>query len=279
MSDEFASQANQPGWQQAPGTPEAVSIVAPPPLQVQIIPPPGANGSCDLLTVNAGATLNPATGVPLGIPTNFAWAVKWGALALLLSQEGEDSDDFRAGYCRQRYEESCEVCRMMPVVMTAALNGVSVFPQSVGEFDAYRPTWAGSNGPPDAIGTCGQNMIAVAPPPISTPISVTMDVVQNAVVPSADSDFVQIGREYFVAILDEAQHIACFKSGGDEFADTVPLHQNFIRAAANYNDRLKAMSIYLNSMGSQSEAEKKIRPRRESDAEVVTNARNARDNE
>jgi hypothetical protein len=85
----------------------------------------------------------------------------------------------------------------------------------------------------------------------------------------ADGDFVQLGREYLDALLNEAQHLAVFKSGGQEFADTVPLHQEFVKAAANYNDRLKAMQIYLAAIGAQSNAETKARPRRESDVEEV----------
>ena len=42
----------------------------------------------------------------------------------------------------------------------------------------------------------------------------------------------------------------------------------FVEAAAEVNDKLRAMSIYLNAMGAQSTEETKIRPRRESDAEV-----------
>jgi hypothetical protein len=111
-------------------------------------------------------------------------------------------------------------------------------------------------------------MVAIAPPPdASGPYSVRLDVVRNAVVPVADGDFIQLGREYASPVLDEAFHIAMFKSGGSEFADTVPLHQSFIRAAANYNERLKALSIYLNPIQSQSTEETKVRARRESDAE------------
>ena len=267
MTDEFASQANQPGWQQNPGTPEAFSVVAPPPLQVQLVPPPINIGFLDLLTVNSGADLDPSVGVELGIPTNFAWVAKYGALAALLSQDGEPRDDFRAGYCRQRYEEGCDLARRMPVVVTAALNGVQVFPQSVAELDAFRPTWECEVTPPDAVACAGQNLVAACPPPGTSPVSMTLDVVQNAVVPEADTEFLQIGREFLQVILGEAEHLALFKSGGSEFGDSVPLHQAFVMAAATCNDRLKASSIYLNAIAAQSESEKKLRPRRETDDE------------
>jgi hypothetical protein len=159
---------------------------------------------------------------------------------------------------------------MMPVVVTAAIDEVDVFPQSVAELDAFRPGWAGVDGSPDAVACAGQNMVAIAPPPdVFGPYGFRADVVRNAVVPTVDADFIQLGREYLDAVIDEAFHIALFKSGGSEFADTVPLHQAFIKTAASHNDRLKAMSVYLNAMASQSTEETKTRPRRESDAEIT----------
>ena len=173
------------------------------------------------------------------------------------SQDGEPRDDFRANYCRQRYDEGCELARKMPVVVTAALDGAQVFPQAVGELDAFRPMWTCEVGPPDAVATCGQNMIAVAPPTDTGSHTFTADVVRNAVVPVADGDFLQIGRENFDDIMNEAFHLAQFKSGGKEFSDSIPSHQAFVKSAATYNDRLKAMSIFLNAMASQSDEEKK----------------------
>jgi hypothetical protein len=270
MNDEFGASSITPGWNLSPGDPQSYSIVAPPPLQVQLIPPPLANGVSDCLTVNSGVALNPSVGVPLGIPTNFVWAVKWGTLADLLSQDGEPRDDFRAGYCRQRYDEAIDLARAMPVILTSGLNDVDVFPQSVAELDAFRPEWASTSGVPDAVASAGQNLIAIAPPPdAGGPYSLRCDVVRNAVVPVNDTDFVQIGREWIDSIVDEAFHISLFKSGGSEFSDTIPLHQSFIKSAAAYNDKLKACSIYLNALQSQSTEEKKSRPHRESDAEVT----------
>jgi hypothetical protein len=266
FSDEFAAGGYEVGWNLNPGDPESHSIIGPPPLQVQLIPVPLDKGQCDLLTVNSGAALNPAGPVVLGVPNNFSWVVKWGALADLLSQDGEPRDDFRANYCRQRYDEGCEIARLMPVILNCGLNEIQVFPQAVAELDSFRPDWAGTDSAPDSVGVAGQNIIAIAPPPDNVvPYSFRADVVRNAVVPSLDADFVQIGREYWDPILDEAFHIAIWKCGGQEFADTLPSHQAFVRSAANYNSRLKSTSIYLNAMGQQSSAENKERPRVESD--------------
>lgn len=270
MSDEFSAGATIPGWNLNPDTPESYSIVGPPPLQVQLIPPPIDSGQIDLLSVDSGAALDPTIGVALGIPTNYVWAVKWGALADLLSQDGEPRDDFRANYCRQRYDEACELARKMPVILTTALDEVQVLPSAVADLDALRPDWAASTGVPDSVGIAGQNLVAVAPPPDAlAPYSFRADVVRNAVVPIVGGDFIQIGREYIDEIINEAHHLALFKDGGQEFADTVPLHQSFIKSAAGYNERLLAMSIYLNCMAEQSNKENSIRQRRQSDSEVI----------
>lgn len=266
ITDEFSAQSNAPNWSNSPDMPFGVSIIGPPPLQLQLVPPPIANGRCQLLTVNTGAALDPAAGIPLGVPNNFWWAVKWGTLARLLSQDGEPRDDFRANYCQQRYEEACEYSRIMPVILDSYVNGNQVFPQTVSEFDAFDPTWGGSSGQPDSIACCGQNMVAFKSVPDNVaPYSAALDVIQNAVVPASDGDFIQIGREFISAIYSEAQHIAMFKSGGSEFSDSFPLHQAFMREAGIYNEKLRASSIYLNAMSDQSNEDKKERPRRETD--------------
>lgn len=74
------------------GVPAEYSVMAPPPITLQLAPPALANGTLELLTVNAGAALNPASSATvLGIPDNLCAAIKWGALSDLLSKDGRKS--------------------------------------------------------------------------------------------------------------------------------------------------------------------------------------------
>lgn len=64
---------------------------------------------------------------------------------------------------------------------------------------------------------------------------------------TSDTQYVQLGEEDLDALLDEALHISAFKHGGDLFLSTIPLHQNFLRTAAERNSRLlvsRAFKMY-----------------------------------
>lgn len=268
-ADEWAFNAFLPAWNLNAGTPDSHSVIGPPPLTLQLSPIPVDEGQLEFLTVNAGADLNPAAGVLLGVPDDFSWAVKWGAMADLLSIQGEPLDNARAQYCQQRWEQAEEIIRINARIVNAAINEQMTFVQPVGDLDAFQPTWEVTAGAPTMIGSAGLNMIALAVPPDAGPYSVSLDVVRNAPVPSADTDKIQIGREDLDAVLDYAQHLAAFKMGGQEFMATMPLYQRFIRQAGIYNDRLRATSMYLSAIQAQSWSETKVRPRRESDVQLT----------
>jgi hypothetical protein len=78
--------------------------------------------------------------------------------------------------------------------------------------------------------------------------SATVSVVQNAPVPVAETDFIQVARDDYDTIIDYAQHLALFKTGGAEFAATVSLYQKFEQKAAQYNGRLADMGFFEWSM-------------------------------
>jgi hypothetical protein len=49
-------------------------------------------------------------------------------------------------------------------------------------------------------------------------------------------------------ILDYAQHMACLKMGGQEFADTMPLLKGFFAAAQETNKRLMRLGLNFEEM-------------------------------
>lgn len=268
-ADEWAFSAFHPDWNLNAETPSAHSVIGPPPLTLQLSPVPIASGQLELITVNAGADLDPTTGVVLGVPDNFSWAVKWGALSDLLSKRGQAFDPLRQQYCEQRWQQAEEIIRISPCVLTAAVNEKMAFVQPVGDLDAFNTTWEETDGFPAAVGTAGFNLICLAPPPDNTqPYSITLDVVRNAVIPTADASQIQLGREEVDVILDYAVHLASFKMGGQEFLSTLPLFQNFVKHAAVYNDRLRGSSVYASTMQAETWGETKVRPRRESDVQL-----------
>jgi len=248
-TDEWAAQAFQNNWNLKPQTPNGFSIAAVAPLVLSIIPPPSVHGTAELVTVNSGAALNPAAGVSLGIPDDFAWVVRMGALADLLNRDGQARDAKRAEYAQARWTEGIALAKIFNSVVNAYINGVQVVPQSVRSFSTYRAGWQNeAPGAPNAIGVMSWNLVAIASQPDAGPYSLLFDLVQNAPVPVIAGDFLQVGREDLDVILDYAQHLASFKSGGDEFMDTVPLYQNTVGAAKARNDRLRLEIPFYDSL-------------------------------
>lgn len=243
--DEFAAGSYQTDWELNPvNPPKEFSVSLTPPVQLQLIPPPATNGQLDLVVVSSGPAFDPANvSTPLLVPDDLASGVKWGALADLLSADGQPRDRTRAQYCEQRYAESVELARMLPSILNAQLNGVDMDLGSLFDLDAYKPNWQAARGQPTFGGFSGRNLLALGLTPDNV-YSVGFDLVRNMPVPAAPTDYLQVGMDQLNVILDYAQHLACFKLGGQDFLATIPLYQNLLKAAAMQNGRLKAAAFY-----------------------------------
>ena len=256
--DEFRLQAFLYGYQNH-GTPQAYSVAATPPLTMQIAPPFESPANIELVVTQTGAALNPATGVLLGIPDEFAWAVRFGALADLLSMPGEASDPQRAKYCQQRWDEGVTAARTFAPVVAAQINGVPVMPESLHNLDAYSWGWRSAGGAPVVLALAGWNLVALSPVPDAGPYSVTLDVVTTPT-PVNDTDQVQLGREDLDAVLSYAVHLAAFKQGGAEFSASGSAFNDFALGVKSRNARIEAMIPSLGKFVEQNRDESRQVP-------------------
>lgn len=243
--DELGAGSFTPGWEQDPDNPpRAFSVSLTPPVQMQLIPPPATNGQIDVVLVSSGPSLDPANvATLLSVPDDLSPGVKWGALADLLSADGQARDRVRAEYCEKRYAEAVELAGMLPSALEIQVNNVTLDTGSVFDLDAYMPEWQNSHAAPTFAGLVGRNMLGLGLTPDAA-YSVTVDLVRNMPVPAAPTDYLQVGLDQVDPILDYAQHLACFKMGGNDFLRTMPLYQNLLRAAALQNSRIKAAAFY-----------------------------------
>lgn len=262
--DEHRLNAYRGGWSVNPETPEAYAMVAAPPTRLQLAPVPLDAGDLDLLTVRTGAPLDPTTlgGVPLGIPDNYSWIVKWGALACLLAKDGPCRDPARAAYCEKRWQDGLAMVRGAPSVVQAEINGVPVQPCSLVELDSYAPNWQNNAGPgkPTVIAVAGHNLIAVAEPVPDGVYSVTLDLIPRFPVPLAGADYLEVGREHLETLLDYAAHLAVFKCGAAETQATFAAYEALMRMAALHNARLRARAEDYLAMHEHPAREQKRRP-------------------
>ncbi len=266
--DEWAMGANTAmTWPQNPGDPQAYSIAAPPPLTLQLQPPPSISGTLDLVTVDSGADLNPAIGVLLGIPDDFAWVVKFGVLADLLGADGLARDEDRSKYCIARWQEGIQLARIYTSIMQLQVNDVPVYVCSLQELDSGSYAWQSTSGQPVVGALAGLNLLALAGDGNNGGVpdavyGVSADVVRRAPVPVNDGEDIQVGREDLDSILRYAEHIAAFKMGGTEFHATDIHYQGFMRGASFYNARLRANARNFNVLKDRATLEESRRPRR-----------------
>lgn len=246
-----------------PGTPSAYLMSTQPPLSFDVDTPPAFAGSYELLTVNAGAALNPTVPSTFPIPNDWIHVIKWGALADLLSRESNSKDALRAQYCNQRYEMGVKALSAASALLGMRIANVPLQIDSVRGADSYRTNWQGETpGMPDTILHSGLNLIALVPAPDAPtiPYSLTATVVENAPIPVVDGDFIQVARDTLDVILDMSVHIAMFKAGGAEFGSTIPLFERFIKSAALYNHKLAEIAEYKSIIYGQSSLEKEFAP-------------------
>ena len=267
--DEWAfGAASAMTWPQNPGTPQSYSIATEPPLSVQLNPYPSANGTVDLLTVNAGADLDPTIPTLLGIPDDFAWVVKFGALADKLGEDGPARDPLRSEYCESRWDEGIQLAKIYTSIMQLRVNDMPIYTTSVQEFDSGNYAWQSQSGRPNVGALSGFNVLALAGDGATgfgvpdAAYGISADVVRRAIVPVADGDFLQIGREQLDSILRYAEHLAAFKMGGEEFAATKTQYQGMLKAALVYNERLRANIKNFAALTDRRQLEAERRPRR-----------------
>jgi len=246
-----------------PGTPSVYLLSAQPPISFDVDCPPGAAGQYELITVEAGPALVAGTPQTLSVPDDWVHLIKWGALADLLSRDTNARDDQRAAYCEARYRMGLKALEDAPALLAMRIGNVPLEVDSVRSADLYNTSWEGQTPAlPTAALHMGLNLIALAPMPdkglsvygagaygagaysSSVPYSLMATVVENAPVPILNGDPIQVGRDDLDVIIDYAQHLALFKTGGAEFARTMPLLKRFLTQASIYGLKLSELGEF-----------------------------------
>jgi hypothetical protein len=262
--DNLAFEYYQPGYLQAPSdVPNAYDIVTSPPLSLDVDVPPAQAGRYDMVVLQSGTVLAPPTNTVLGLPDDFCWVAKWGALADLLGRESEATDRQRADFCLKRYMDGMKLLSKSSWMLLGQIQGVPVDTPSLAEMDQYAPEWDSDPTAVESIVTCGIDFFAVSPVPddVNNPISVFLNVVGNAPVPTVDNDYVQVSRDAWDAVLSYAQFLASFKMGGSDFTNAKDLETDFISMAAATNSHLQAMGIFSDVLDAQGHRQERVQER------------------
>lgn len=251
--DTVAQEFYEAGFWQAPGgRPQTFMLSSEPPLSWDVDVPPGQPGSYEAVVLQSGTAFNPPTATTLlGIPDDFAWVAEWGAMADLLGRESEATDRERAAYCLRRYQDGLNLLLKTPWVMLGKVNGQAVSVDAIAAADRYMPEWDSN---PAGFGPClvigGVDFLAG---PVGSGIGMT--VLGNAPVPVNNTDYVQVSRSDWDAVLDCAQSLACFKMGGAEFQQALELESRFVQACSAENARLKSTGSFADILVQRGQAQ------------------------
>jgi len=247
-----------PDFPQESGDPMAWGILGSPPQAITFDTLANQPNSLDILAILGGSTVSSPS--PLLIPDDWAWVMKWGMISDLLSKEAESNDRMRASYAEQRFQEGIRLMMELPWLMQARIDNVPCDSPAVEEMDQYDLGWESRSDAQMGIVRGGIDLFAVSPKP-SGNVSVSLSLVGSAPVPVADGDYVQLPRENINAILDEAEHLAQFRHGGQEFLHSIPLHQNFIQAAMDSNRRVRESGIFATTLRPPVSRQSEVDPR------------------
>jgi hypothetical protein len=257
------------GYTQNPaGTPLVYLQSTEPPLSFDTDTPPGFGGTYEIVAVVSPGGLFVYSPSLLYVPDDWAWVIKWGALADLMSKESNAKDSERAEYCNKRYQLGMKLLAQAPALLAMRIGNVPLLIDSVRDLDLYNPGWEGLT--PATPGTAvhiGLNLVGFAAPPDDNPIgggnnySCTATVVRNAPIPASTSAYLQVAREDLDVIIDYAQHLAAFKMGGQEFLAAMPLLERFLTAAMIRNSKLKEMGEFTQYLLGLSQRQEQMAPR------------------
>lgn len=236
-----------PTYRQQTGTPARYDILGSPPLALTVDVAPNESNAIELLVMNAGSTIT-STSAPLQIPDDWMPVLKWGVLFELLSKEAESTDQQRANYAKQRYQEGLRAISSQPWLLNGFLNDQAVDIVPVIGKDRFSLNWQNNAAAWPSLVVGGVDLIAPCPIPTSDPLAVTLTVVGNAPIPTTDDSFVQAPRDVLDAILDYAQHLAAWKMAGDEAQEAEPLYQSFVSYAMRTNARLRESGIFATDL-------------------------------
>lgn len=255
-SDEWSTSAYVSDLTQS--DPDTFSAGVEPPLNITLAPPPNAPGMLELLTIESQSLLTIPCSTTLLVPSDFSPAIYWGVLGDLLSIPMEAQDPLRAKYAFDRYDQFTELLLHYPFVFSCKANDQPVYVDAVETLDIYDPYWRSVQANPQVAGLSGQNLVAF---PCAAPQNISLFVLANANIPLSDTDCVKRDRSVMDAIIGYAVHCGLFKSGGEEFASSMPLLTRIVELAAQRNIKIQALSTFRKMLYQTAQREDQIAPK------------------
>jgi len=258
--DYYQAQAYAGSAFPATGRPNAYITTYTPTLAVDIYPPARTQSVLRLDVVKSGTEFVPETSASLvGLPDDASWLLKYRGLDDLLSGDGLSRAIELSDYSARRWQEGLELLAQYQSLLWSTINGKRMTISSLAQLTAQRPDWEGSSGTPRSLHMLNWNRFACYPVPDDEYV-LELQIVRKAPIPTADSDYIQVGREQMQAIYDYAQHIALFKCQGVEFSQSLPLLEQAMQAAKESMASLAGSSVNWTLQQRLNRKDREMRP-------------------
>ena len=256
-TDAWAVDKDNPTWITNPDSPQQFSEAELAPLTIQVSPPPISAGAMDALTVDSLTLDLTSAATVFAIPDEWVWAVKYGALSLLLNSESQLVDPLRGEYAEQRYQQAVTFAKDARSIIRATVNGQPLNVDTLANLDASNPFWRNQSGTPYTAGAL-YDILSI--PPADGTYSIACDVVQSAPIPIALGSYMPVGQEELGHIINYCTHILSFKCGGLDLKSTLPVHDSVMKAVAGRKAINAAKIKYLTPLLGQAQKEWAQRP-------------------
>ena len=246
-----------PLYQLNPGTPQTFSLSSEPPLSWQVDVPPAQPGTYEAIVLQSGAPFNPPTPTLVGIPNDLSFVLEFGALADILSQEPESTDNERASYCLKRYQEGLQLMLKTPWIQLGKINGEAVSCDSIADTDRYDPEWdSNPTGFGPVIVTGGIDWIAA---PVGSGVGITC--LGNAPITDPSGVYLQVSRSNWDTVMDLAQVRSMFKLGGTDFKDSLEIEKRAIQNCSAENTRLRSLGAFSDILDQRGQSQERSQNR------------------
>jgi hypothetical protein len=252
-----------PLYQLPSGTPQTFQLSSEPPLSFDVDIPPAQPGVYEAVVSQSGTPFSPPAATLLGIPNDWAYLLEYAALADLLSREAEATDRQRASYFAKRYIDGLKVMQNTPWIMLGNVNGIACSVDALEVTDRYSVGWdlnPSDFGP--VIVTAGMDFIAA-----SVGSSIGLTVLANAPLLDPSGTYLQVSRDQWEQVLNEAQFLASIKMSGAEFMAATELDKEFILFCSGENSRLKSLGAFGDVIAQRAQGQDRVQERYSSNKE------------
>lgn len=258
--DNYAADAGLNNWLGGATIPRAFSQSNQTPLELQLIPPAAAAGVLETISASSLMLNLTSAATTFNVPDEWIHAIKWGAIAELVSVQSQLADPVRSQYATSRYNQAVDYAKLLNrSIVRAVYNNTPLMIDTLFNVDAGQPVWRNQIGPPQTAGIL-YDILAVVPGSPDAVYTLSVDVIQAAPIPLVGTDTIDVGPEDIPHLIDYAMHILTFKCGGRDFESTFGRYNNFMDAVSFRGQINKAQIQYIKPSLDQPSMEEGERP-------------------